>query len=55
MRTAAATSTTADVFTSTNESNLPMQALLNSEGWVLSGKLVGLDDGDPELVYFLRC
>ena len=54
MRAAVATSTTTDVFTSTNESNLPMQALLKSEGWAFSGKLVGLDDGDPELVYFLR-
>lgn len=54
MRTAAATATTTDVFTSTNESNLPMQALLNSEGWVFSGKIVGLDDRDAELVYLLR-
>lgn len=42
------------MFTSTNESNLPMQAVLNSEGWVFSGKLVGLDDGDAKPVHFLR-
>lgn len=28
-----------------------MQALLRSEGWSPSGELVGLDEGDPELVY----
>jgi hypothetical protein len=31
-----------------------MQALLESEGWSLSGKLDGLDEGDPEVVYYLR-
>jgi predicted N-acetyltransferase YhbS len=54
MRTAVATAMTAQVFTSTNESNAPMQALLASKGWECSGKLDGLDEGDPELVYFLR-
>jgi hypothetical protein len=29
-----------------------MQALLLSEGWAPSGELVGLDDDDPELVYY---
>lgn len=54
MRTAVAAATSATVFTSTNESNAPMQSLLESEGWSLSGKLDGLDDDDPELVYYLR-
>jgi GNAT superfamily N-acetyltransferase len=54
MRTAVAAATSAAVFTSTNESNAAMRALLESEGWSLSGKLDGLDDGDPELVYYLR-
>lgn len=45
---------TLDVFTSTNESNAAMRALLASEGWRLSGRLGGLDDGDPELVFFTR-
>ena len=53
LRTGVETATSVDVFTSTNESNEPMQALLKSEGWRLSGKLDGLDKGDPELVYFL--
>ena len=31
-----------------------MRALLDSEGWSLSGRLAGLDEGDPELVFYLR-
>ena len=46
------TSGTAQVFTSTNTSDLPMRSLLQSEGWSLSGTLEGLDEGDPELVYY---
>jgi ribosomal protein S18 acetylase RimI-like enzyme len=44
---------TPKLFTSTNESNLPMQALLASLGYVPSGLIHNLDPGDPELVYFL--
>ena len=40
------------VFVSTNESNTPMRQLLGSEGWILSGVLTGLDEGDPEHVFF---
>lgn len=54
MRTAVAAAGSSAVFTSTNESNTPMRALLEAEGWSLSGKLDGLDEGDPELVYYLR-
>ena len=43
---------TAKLFTSTNLSNLPMQALLAKLGYRLSGVIHNLDDGDPELVYF---
>jgi GNAT superfamily N-acetyltransferase len=43
---------TSRVFVSTNESNEAMRALLTSDGWVLSGVLVGLDEGDPEHVFF---
>jgi GNAT superfamily N-acetyltransferase len=43
---------TGRVFVSTNQSNVAMQALLTAEDWVLSGILVGLDEGDPEHVYF---
>ena len=45
---------TDDVFVSTNESNAPMRALLRANGWSVSGVLDGLDDGDPEWVYFRR-
>jgi GNAT superfamily N-acetyltransferase len=52
LRHALDTSGTAQLFTSTNTSNLPMRSLLQSEGWSFSGRLEGLDDGDPELVYY---
>jgi len=39
------------IWVSTNLSNLPMQALLASEGFRISGFIEGLDEGDPELVY----
>lgn len=43
---------TPKLFTSTNLSNLPMQSLLVRMGYVLSGVIHNLDEGDPELVYF---
>jgi len=43
---------TVKLFTSTNESNSPMQGLLASLGYVPSGVIHNLDPGDPELVYF---
>lgn len=42
------------LFTSTNESNAPMQALCDKLGFVKSGWIDNLDDGDPEIVYFKR-
>ena len=42
---------TSKLFTSTNLSNLPMQALLAKLGYKLSGVIHDLDEGDPELVY----
>ena len=44
---------TRKLFTSTNESNRAMRALLASLGYVPSGIIHNLDPGDPELVYFL--
>lgn len=44
----------ARIFTSTNLSNLPMQALLASRRYVLSGVVQDLDEGDPELFYSKR-
>jgi ribosomal protein S18 acetylase RimI-like enzyme len=53
LQAAVRSASTSRVFTSTNRSNSPMRALLDREGWSLSGELVGLDEGDPELVYFI--
>ena len=44
---------TAKLFTSTNQSNVPMQRLLERHGFTSSGIIHNLDPGDPELVYFL--
>jgi GNAT superfamily N-acetyltransferase len=52
MRAALQNATTSRVFVSTNESNTPMRQLLHSEGWTPSGILTGLDEGDPEHVFF---
>jgi ribosomal protein S18 acetylase RimI-like enzyme len=43
---------TEKLFTSTNLSNTPMQALLNKLGYEVSGFIDNLDEGDPELIYF---
>jgi ribosomal protein S18 acetylase RimI-like enzyme len=42
------------LFTSTNESNQPMQALLASRGYEKSGYVENLDDDDPEIIYLKR-
>jgi ribosomal protein S18 acetylase RimI-like enzyme len=39
------------LWTSTNQSNLPMQALLPQLGFVRTGMFEHLDAGDPELIY----
>jgi len=44
---------TRKLFTSTNESNQPMQQLLSVLGYVPSGVIHNLDPGDPELVFYL--
>jgi GNAT superfamily N-acetyltransferase len=41
-------------FTSTNQSNLPMQRLCESLGFARSGIIENLDEGDPEIVFFRR-
>jgi len=45
---------TPKLFSSTNESNREMQALLKKVGFRESGRIDNLDDGDPEIVYFKR-
>lgn len=42
------------LFASTNQSNLPMQALMIKLGYIPSGVINNLDEGDPEIVYFKR-
>jgi len=43
---------TPKLFTSTNLSNLAMQALLAKGGYMLSGVIHNLDEGDPEIIYY---
>jgi GNAT superfamily N-acetyltransferase len=52
MRAALRHAGTRRVFVSTNESNTPMRELLHGEGWIPGGVLTGLDEGDPEHVFF---
>jgi GNAT superfamily N-acetyltransferase len=39
------------LFTSTNESNTPMRALLARSGYAESGRIENLDPGDPEVLF----
>ncbi|MBN9345261.1 MAG: GNAT family N-acetyltransferase [Devosia sp.] len=39
------------LWTSTNKSNAPMRSLLPRLGFIASGRIDNLDDGDPELVF----
>jgi len=39
------------IFTSTNESNAPMRALMADMGWRPCGQVDALDEGDPELFF----
>lgn len=40
------------LFTSTNQSNQPMRALLARNGFIASGRIENLDPDDPEHVFF---
>ncbi len=51
MHAAEAASRRDRIFTSTNESNAPMRALLAKRGYLASGQIDNLDPGDPELVF----
>lgn len=46
------TSPTEKVFSSTNRSNLSMQKVFEANGFVESGIVENLDEGDPEIIYF---
>jgi GNAT superfamily N-acetyltransferase len=52
LKEAVAMSLTGRIFTSTNQSNIPMIRLLEKENWRFSGQLEGIDEGDPERIYF---
>jgi ribosomal protein S18 acetylase RimI-like enzyme len=39
-------------FTSTNQSNLPAQKTYEANGFIRSGYVENLDEGDPEIIYF---
>jgi GNAT superfamily N-acetyltransferase len=54
LRHLASVSPTPMIWTSTNESNAPMRALLAAEGFIPSGAVEGLDEGDPELFFRKR-
>ena len=42
---------TSKLWVTTNQSNTPMQKLLHKEGFVPSGVIENMDEGDPELVF----
>jgi ribosomal protein S18 acetylase RimI-like enzyme len=54
LREALAQSVTRETFTSTNKSNAAMIALLHKANWAFSGQLDGIDEADPELVFYKR-
>ena len=54
MRSAEIDAPTEKLFVSTNQSNLPMQQLCERLGFVRSGTVENLDEGDPEVFYFKR-
>jgi ribosomal protein S18 acetylase RimI-like enzyme len=51
MRAAELDCQTGKLFTSTNQSNVPMQQLCARLGFIKSGYIENLDEGDPELIY----
>jgi ribosomal protein S18 acetylase RimI-like enzyme len=40
------------LFTSTNQSNVTAQKTYEANGFIRSGKIENLDEGDPEIIYF---
>lgn len=54
LREAVDRATTPRLFCSTNASNAPMLALLDKERWTFAGSLEGIDQGDPEQVFFIE-
>jgi ribosomal protein S18 acetylase RimI-like enzyme len=54
LRYLVSTCETPKLFSSTNQSNGPMQALFSKAGFEPSGKIHNLDPNDPEIVYYQR-
>ena len=54
MRQAEETCPSDDLFTSTNQSNIPAQRLFEKLGYTKTGIIENLDEGDPEIFYFKR-
>jgi GNAT superfamily N-acetyltransferase len=47
-------SPTEKLFSSTNQSNTAMQKVFQANGFIKSGNIDNLDEGDPEIVYYKR-
>ncbi|ALC91634.1 acetyltransferase [Bacillus sp. FJAT-18017] len=45
-------SPTKKIFSSTNKSNQTMQKVFKANGFIQSGFIENLDEGDPEIIYF---
>jgi hypothetical protein len=45
-------SPTMKIFSSTNKSNRRMQEIFKANGFIQSGFIENLDEGDPEIIYF---
>ncbi|WP_407701988.1 GNAT family N-acetyltransferase [Viridibacillus soli] len=45
-------SPTKKIFSSTNKSNQRMQEVFKANGFIQSGLIGNLDEGDPEIIYF---
>jgi GNAT superfamily N-acetyltransferase len=52
LKAVVAGATSETVFISTNVSNSAMRELRRKDGWIFSGTLSGLDEGDPEVVFW---
>lgn len=52
LRASALQARTDKVFSSAKESRLAMHAKFDEGGWLLSGTLTGIDEGEPELVFW---
>ncbi|MGD6890581.1 GNAT family N-acetyltransferase [Bacillus mobilis] len=47
-------SPTQKIFSSTNESNESMQRVFNANGFIRSGIIENLDEGDPEIIFYTK-